>query len=110
MKHSNVYLPNGSLLKTALFVLFCWFGVSACGTTGNKFDESQFGAIVNGETRQAEVLQLLGDPYQKGVENGSAVWIYEYNRFTLFGNGTSKDLYIVFDNKGTVESHQFMSN
>jgi hypothetical protein len=90
--------------------LFCWFGFSACGTTGHKFDESKFGAIVNGETRQAEVLQLLGDPYQKGVENGSAVWIYEYNRFTLFGNGTSKDLYIVFDNKGTVESHQFMSN
>ncbi|PIR01260.1 MAG: hypothetical protein COV66_02255 [Nitrospinae bacterium CG11_big_fil_rev_8_21_14_0_20_45_15] len=90
--------------------MFCWFGISACGTTGHKFDESQFGAIVNGETRQAEVLQLLGDPYQKGVENGSAVWIYEYNRFNLFGNGTSKDLYIVFDDKGTVESHQFMSN
>ncbi len=97
-------------LKTGVFVLFCWVGVSACGSTGNKFDETQFGAIVNGKTTQDEVIQLLGEPYQKGVENGNVVWIYEYNKFSLFEKSASKDLQVVFDKKNTVQSHQFMSN
>jgi len=84
--------------------------LAACGTTGKEFKEAYFAKVVNGTTTQTEILKMFGEPYQKGVENGNPVWVYEYNKYKLVGKDISRDMYIVFDEKGVVKSHQLMSN
>jgi len=104
------YFRKSPYLRLALSAMFFLIVSVGCGSTGNKFDESKFGQIMNGKTTQEEVLQLFGEPYQKGVENGHAVWIYEYNEFGLFEKNASKDIYLIFNEQNIVQSHQFMSN
>ncbi|QPJ66762.1 MAG: outer membrane protein assembly factor BamE [Candidatus Nitrohelix vancouverensis] len=92
-----------------LALVLC-LGLAACGTTGQKFDENLFGSIENGKTTQKEILDMFGPPYQKGLENGDFIWVYEYNKYNLLSGNVSKDLHISFDRDGIVKSHQFMSN
>ena len=81
-----------------------------CGTVGKSFDQSQTENIQNGVTSQAEIKIMFGKPFKTGIQNGQTIWIYEYNRYYLITEDTSKDLVIIFSPDGTVKSHQFMSN
>ena len=80
------------------------------GTVGKKFDTSKVKNIINGTTTQARIKNMLGKPFRTGIQNGKPIWIYEYNRYNLLRNETSKDLIIIFGPSGIVQSHQFMSS
>ena len=80
------------------------------GTVGKKFNISKVENIINGTSTQAEIKNIFGKPFKTGIQNGKPVWVYEYNRYHLLRNETSKDLIIVFGPSGVVQSHQFMSN
>lgn len=86
------------------------FFAYGCGTTGKNFDESLYKNIAVGTTTQKEVLSMFGPPFKKGVQNGDPVWTYEYNFYNALGNDTTKDMVIVFDNRGVVKSRQMMTN
>ena len=80
------------------------------GTVGKKFKTSKVENIINGTTTQAEIKNMFGKPFKTGIQNGKPIWVYEYNRYNLLKNETSRDLIIVFGPSGVVQSHQFMSN
>ncbi len=100
--------------------LFLFFGflvmsltVFGCGTSGKEFNSSLFESIENGNTTQPEVESMLGSPFKKGFQNGNEVWIYEHNKykaFRMFGEDTSKDMVIIFDEDKVVKTHVFMTS
>ena len=94
-----------------IIVMILIFVLGGCGgTVGGKFNTSKVENIINGTTTQAEIKNIFGKPFKTGIQNGKPVWVYEYNRYHLLRNETSKDLIIVFGPSGVVQSHQFMSN
>ena len=99
-------------MKRFLYIgfLFAGLAVIGCGTSGKEFNADLFESIQNGHTTQQEVESMFGHPFKKGLQNGQDVWVYEYNKYRMFGSDTSKDMVIVFDDSGVVENHQFMSS
>ncbi len=89
--------------------------ISSCSSfyvIGEDFDETKVNSLAIGETTKSEVLQILGEPYDKGQINESTVFIYSYeeNEFPLAGgrrvhiNKNHKSLMILFDEKNLVKS------
>ena len=92
-------------------VLMMLFGfVMGCGTVGTPFDEKRVTQIQTGTTKKEDIRKLFGKPFRTGIENGRVVWIYEYNAYSALGAGSYKDLIVVFDDRGTVHSHQILSS
>ena len=94
---------------TIIIILILVFG-GCGGTVGEKFNASKVENIINGTTTQAEIKKIFGKPFKTGIQNEKPIWVYEYNRYDLLRNETSKDLIIVFGPNRVVQSHQFMSN
>lgn len=95
-------------LGVALLVNIMLF--TACSNVGSNFDTNLVKQIQNGKTTIEDVEKLLGTPYKRGMQNGNSIWTYEYDQYRALGEKSSKDLAIVFDNKGVVKSHQVMSS
>jgi hypothetical protein len=81
-----------------------------CGTVGAEFDPAFVKNIVNDKTTQDEIRSMFGTPFRTGIENGNPIWVYEYNEYHAIGRDLSKDLIVVFDDKGVVKSYQLMSS
>ena len=109
MKKIILHRANLSLhvsLATMILAIFS----SGCGTAGKNFDESLYANVVKGTTTHKEVKDMFGPPFKKGIQNGYAVWTYEYNHVNSFGSDIIKDMIIVFEKNGVVKSHQLMTN
>lgn len=87
---------------------------NSCSTTyiaGKNFDETKVGTLVPGKTNESQVLQMFGDPFQKGQINEFAVFIYSYEEnefpadssFEVYINRRYKSLMIVFDENNVVK-------
>ena len=96
-----------TLLGVAFLATLMAFG---CSKIGTNFDPKLAQKIENGKTTQAEIEKMFGAPYKKGIQNGRAMWTYEYDEYQALGEKASKDLPIVFDESGKVKSHQLMSS
>jgi hypothetical protein len=97
----------------SIWLLVVGLTVIGCGTSGKEFDNSLVDDIVNGQTTQREVETMFGNPFKKGIQNGKEVWIYEHNQYktlSLFGDDTSKDMVIIFDDSKVVKTHLYMTN
>ena len=81
-----------------------------CGTAGKSFNTSKIGSIVNGTTTRSDIKKIFGEPFKTGIQNGQPIWVYEDHHYSIIGNEVSRDLIIVFDPDGIVQSHQFMSS
>lgn len=92
------------------FIVFLIVFLIACGTTGKDFNSGFVKNINNGETTKNELLQEIGEPFRKGVENGLEMWVYEYNKYSSVGEDFSKSLIILFDEQGVVKAYNFSSN
>ena len=75
-----------------------------------NFNESKIENIANGITTQTEIGKMFGKPFKTGIQNGQPIWVYEHNSYHLVIGETSKDLVVIFDPNGVVQSHQFMSS
>ena len=82
---------------------------AGCGTVGKNFDSTLTDSIVSHKTTKQEIRVMYGEPNRKGIENGNPIWIYEYSTYRTLGRNTSKDMILVFDKNGIVQSHQYMS-
>lgn len=87
--------------------------ISSCSTVyiaGKKFDETKVSTLVPGKTNELQVLEMFGEPFQKGLINQFEVFIYEYeeNEFPadsgleVYVNKRHKSLMIVFDEKNVI--------
>ena len=98
------------LVKTVPFCVAVMAAFFACASVGTPFDESRVSEIKIGETSKEKVESIFGKPFRMGIENGRAVWIYEYNTYSSFKKESSKDLIVVFDKQNRVLSRQIMTN
>ncbi|MFQ5482257.1 MAG: outer membrane protein assembly factor BamE [Nitrospinaceae bacterium] len=92
-------------LATILLVLF----TAACGSTGKNFNEEMVQEIRNNQTTKSDILDWFGMPYKEGMQNGQAMWTYQFDKYML-GDTESKDLVILFDDQGLVKAFRFTSN
>ena len=101
-------------LTLRISLVFCLLIISSCSTiyiTGRDFDESKVNSLAVGETTQAEVLQMFGDPYDQGLVNEYTVFVYSYeeNEFPATSgrriniDKEHKSLMILFDESNHVK-------
>jgi len=70
--------------KKILFILTVSLLFAACATTdvttfGKDFDKTKTDSIVKGQTTKQEIVQLLGEPHDKTLqESGTELWVYLY--------------------------------
>ena len=83
---------------------------NGCGTVGKSFNTSKVESIVNGITTQSDIKKMFGKPFKIGIQNGQPIWVYEDHHYSIIREGTSKDLIIIFNPEGIVQSYQFMSS
>jgi len=60
----------------------CMFA-AGCASAGNNFDESKISQIKKGETTEADLVGIFGDPIQRGLDsNGmtTLTWMYVESR------------------------------
>ncbi|MFH1865490.1 MAG: hypothetical protein ABIK85_06365 [Candidatus Eisenbacteria bacterium] len=55
----------------AILMLLC-----SCASVGRKFPVSPVSEILIGETKDAEIREMFGEPWRVGVEDGRRTWTY----------------------------------
>ncbi len=80
---------------------------TGCITVGRDFSSEMARKVVNKTTTREQLLATFGEPYQKGVDNGKEAWTYYKVKYRGSSAVQSKELYVVFDPNGVVESHSF---
>ncbi len=53
--------------------------LAGCASTGNNFDDSKVSQIKKGETTEAQLIQMFGEPQRRGVNSEGAttlMWMY----------------------------------
>ncbi|MBT5985838.1 MAG: hypothetical protein HOG74_04480 [Nitrospina sp.] len=83
---------------------------NGCGTVGKSFNTSKIESIVNGVTTRSDIKKLFGEPFKVGIQNGQSIWVYEDHHYSIIRKETSKDLIIIFNPDGIVQSYPFMSS
>jgi hypothetical protein len=87
--------------------LICMVVLSSCASVGREFPVSPVSEIRMGETTQAQIRAMFGEPWRVGVEDGRRTWTYGRYRYRLFGEPSTTDLVVRFDNKSVVVSYSF---
>ena len=80
---------------------------SGCARVGYDFETQNVPHIKIGETTQADIVSMFGQPWRKGIENGVTMWTYGRYTYRLFGRTDTKDLVVKFDKEGKVSSYTF---
>jgi outer membrane protein assembly factor BamE (lipoprotein component of BamABCDE complex) len=108
--------------KTILSFITCAALVCGCASVGNNFDSRKVSEIKKGETTEAELVKMFGQPNQRGVnsESGTSLtWIYSEARVkgetfipfagAFVGGATSKvkTLMVQLDQAGKVSSFNY---
>jgi outer membrane protein assembly factor BamE (lipoprotein component of BamABCDE complex) len=102
-------LWEAEIMKKPYLLIFCLFFL-ACATAehGRTFDTSKAQQIEIGKTTEAEVLTMLGSPYQSQIRpNGEKMFIYSHIQVTAVlvkGIAKTERLSILFDKSGIVKA------
>ena len=78
-----------------------------CATVGHDFPVSYVSSIEKGVTTQTQIHDRFGDPWRVGVEDGQTTWTYGKYKYRMFGQPSTTDLVVRFDNAGVVASYSF---
>ncbi len=103
-------MKEGPMNLLRVFLLALCLLVVGCGTVGKDFDSSRVKKIQNNVTTQLEILDWFGVPYKEGTENKHTMWTYQVDTWQAVGEGISKGLVILFDDKNIVKAYRYESN
>ncbi|CCQ91877.1 conserved exported hypothetical protein [Nitrospina gracilis 3/211] len=97
--------------RISLFaVLVMLAGLTACGTVGRDFDNTNVENIHNNVTTKAMIEEWFGEPHSTGLQNGLMMWTYQYDRYSAFGKDCSKELVVLFDANEKVKAYRYSTN
>jgi outer membrane protein assembly factor BamE (lipoprotein component of BamABCDE complex) len=96
-------IANKTIILTIAFSLL----IIGCATVGKDFPVDRVSEIQIGKTTQQDVLEKFGHPWRVGIEDGQNTWTYGKYRYSLFGDASTQDLVIRFDNQNIVSSFIF---
>ncbi len=90
-------------------MLLTWVSllVAGCATVGRDFPTNRVVDIRMEETTQEQIRDMFGDPWRVGVEDGRTTWTYGKYRYRLFGEDSTTDLVVRFNQAGHVVSYSF---
>ncbi|MBN1622515.1 MAG: outer membrane protein assembly factor BamE [Endomicrobiales bacterium] len=94
-------------MKKILMVLLFLALFAGCATVGHDFDTSQVPKIQIGKTTQEDLRSMFGSPWRVGVEDGNQTWTYGKYKYRLFGESSTQDLVVRFDDNGVVTSFTY---
>ncbi|MFH1143716.1 MAG: hypothetical protein V1774_04145 [Candidatus Eisenbacteria bacterium] len=81
--------------------------LSGCATVGRDFPVGHVEDIRLNETTQEEIRAMFGEPWRVGWEDGRRTWTFGKYRYRLFGESSTQDLVLRFDDQGRVASYTF---
>jgi hypothetical protein len=81
--------------------------LASCATVGRQFPTGDVQRIEIGKTTKQAVTDIFGPPWRIGLEDGVRTWTYGYYKYRLFGDTTTYDLVVRFNNNGIVTSYSF---
>jgi hypothetical protein len=81
--------------------------LGGCATIGHDFPVDRVSDITIGKTTQDEIHLIFGDPWRVGIEDGERTWTYGKYRYRLFGDASTTDLVVRFNDRGIVSSYSF---
>ncbi len=91
------------VLVTSLFITLS----AGCASIGREFPSAQVPMVHVGQTTKQQIRSMFGAPWRVGIENGQRTWTYGHYRYSLFGQGSTEDLVVRFDENGLVASYVF---
>jgi hypothetical protein len=94
---------SAGLVASALALLLG----AGCATVGRDFPVAAVANILIGETDRDEIRAAFGPPWRVGIEDGQTTWTYGKYRYRLFGERSTTDLVVRFDDRGIVRSYSF---
>ncbi len=103
-------LHRRSLAAASLAVVFFTGCMTGCMTIGRPFPIQEVRRIETGKTTREEVKSLFGEPWRTGLEDGESTWTYGHYRYSLLGEGMTRDLVVRFDDRGVVSHYSFNSS
>ena len=80
---------------------------SGCAKIGNEFDAGHVKEINIGKTTQRDIINMFGQPWRIGLEDGVVMWTYGRYTYRVIGDTDTKDLVVKFDNNKVVSSYTF---
>lgn len=84
-------------------------GVSDFGAmkTGTQVTAEQMDQIKDNQTKQDEVIALLGQPNRKAQAGNKTIWSYDFNQIgqALIGRNINETTAVEFNSKGIVTAH-----
>jgi hypothetical protein len=109
---------NTSIVRCKPLFVRKWVGVMAgiavfsvlfagCATMGRDFDATQVTNIKIGTTTQNDLRSMFGAPWRVGIEDGRATWTYGKYCYRVFGESSTRDLVVRFDEKNVVASFTY---
>lgn len=91
-----------------LFISLIFFTTFiGCARVGYDFDTKNVQNIKINETTKRDLIDMFGQPWRKGIENGTTLWTYGHYTYRLIGDTGTKDLVIKFTDDGKVKSYTF---
>jgi hypothetical protein len=81
--------------------------LAGCATVGRDFPVGRVSDIGIRETTQDEIRAMFGSPWRVGIEDGRRTWTYGKYRYRLFGQASTQDLVIRFNERNIVVSYTF---
>jgi hypothetical protein len=98
---------QGPAAAAAVVLLAVVLLAGGCASIGSEFPAERVSEIEIGRTTRPEIVEMFGNPWRTGIEDGQVKWTYGRYRVSLFGGGRAKDLALRFDDKGVVTSYSF---
>jgi outer membrane protein assembly factor BamE (lipoprotein component of BamABCDE complex) len=99
----NIAIANKAGILMLIFSLL----LIGCATVGKDFPVDRVSEIQIGKTTQQDIREKFGHPWRVGIEDGQNTWTYGKYRYKLFGDASTQDLVIRFDNQNMVASFTF---
>lgn len=103
MKNSSK--KRGMIWALVIATALLTFG--GCARIGNEFSSVNVQNIKIGETTQNDIVQMFGQPWRTGVEDGVTMWTYGRYTYRIIGDTDTKDLVVKFDKQKKVTSYTF---
>lgn len=92
----------------------CMLGLTACGTTdfgamksGTQVSEAQMSSLIDGRSKQADVVAAVGHPSRKTQNGAKEIWYYDFNQIgqAIVGRNINETTAFEFNNKGVLVAH-----
>lgn len=84
--------------------------LASCATVGKDFKYNGPTDIEVKKTTKNDILQKFGNPFRVGYNNGDLQWTYCFYVYSAFSNTNTRDLVVVFNKDGLVQSYEYNSS